>query len=479
MTLKRIFLRLVLVVLLSGIHSYEIPQATLVAFKPRGFQVSIPDSDGVQIFAFHGNVNKEMANREAGEMSVDILRPKNGRWVYENPRIRLKVGDVINYWLYVQVDGLGYPKDDLTWKVTELVDKDSSQATTPSTPTPGKCELSHTTVNGVRKCENELVFEETFDNLQRPKWENVVQFGGDPGYPFVLYTNKDDNCFVRNGFLHIKPSLQSDDDVTSGAQHLSGCTGTPNSEECTKRAAGGFYLPPVFSAQLRTKQSFSFCYGKVEIKAKLPVGDWIFSELLLQPKELAYGSKPKLTSGQINLALLRGNKDLVSNGQQIGAKCLHGVCELAMNDVCHREDFNETRQSLWSGAFHVYGATWTPDYIAFTVDGSEIGRVVPPRGGLHTVSEFSSFPSNPWATGTKLAPFDKEFYIGLGLGVGGFTEFPDDSTSGSYKKPWKNGEAKAIAKFWNKQSEWYPTWNDADSTLQVDYVRVWALPKNF
>jgi len=33
---------------------------------------------------------------------------------------------------------------------------------------------------------------------------------------------------------------------------------------------------PVVSARLRTKGSFSFLYGKVEVRAKLPGGDWTF-----------------------------------------------------------------------------------------------------------------------------------------------------------------------------------------------------------
>jgi hypothetical protein len=78
----------------------------------------VSDEPGIQLFAFHGNVNKEMNGLEAGQMARDIIKAKNGRWTFYDDRLRLKVGDVIYYWLYVQYEGLGYQKLDQTWTVT-------------------------------------------------------------------------------------------------------------------------------------------------------------------------------------------------------------------------------------------------------------------------------------------------------------------------------------------------------------------------
>jgi hypothetical protein len=63
------------------------------------------------------NVNKELNGLEAGQIARDIIKPKNGRWVYQDDRLRLNIGDVLYYWLYVQYEGLGYQKLDQTWKV--------------------------------------------------------------------------------------------------------------------------------------------------------------------------------------------------------------------------------------------------------------------------------------------------------------------------------------------------------------------------
>jgi hypothetical protein len=78
----------------------------------------VSDEPGIQLFAFHGNVNKEMDGLEAGQMARDIIKAKNGRWVFKDDRVKLKVGDVIYYWLYVQYEGLGYQKLDQSWTVT-------------------------------------------------------------------------------------------------------------------------------------------------------------------------------------------------------------------------------------------------------------------------------------------------------------------------------------------------------------------------
>ncbi|XP_063224748.1 beta-1,3-glucan-binding protein-like [Bacillus rossius redtenbacheri] len=96
---------------------YVVPEPLLQAFSPAGLQVSIPDSEGLQLFAFHGSVNKPMKGLEAGDMSRDVLVPSRGRWVFEEPQVQLLPGDVLYYWLYVQRYGLGYRKDSSYWIV--------------------------------------------------------------------------------------------------------------------------------------------------------------------------------------------------------------------------------------------------------------------------------------------------------------------------------------------------------------------------
>lgn len=37
-----------------------------------------------------------------------------------------------------------------------------------------------------------------------------------------------------------------------------------------------YILPPVVASRISTKNSFSFKYGKIEIRTRLPRGDWIY-----------------------------------------------------------------------------------------------------------------------------------------------------------------------------------------------------------
>lgn len=90
---------------------YSVPEAKIEAFLPKGFSVSIPDSPGLQLFVFHGNVNKHIGSLEAGTFSKDILQPEKGIWIYKDTTTKLKIGDVIHYWLFVEKDGLGYQQD--------------------------------------------------------------------------------------------------------------------------------------------------------------------------------------------------------------------------------------------------------------------------------------------------------------------------------------------------------------------------------
>lgn len=96
-------------------YGYEIPEPKIDVLKPRGFRISIPHEDGIRIFSFHGNVNKEMDGLEAGDMSQDILQQRNGRWTFEEPKTKLKKGDIVYYWLYIEKDGLGYRLDDASF----------------------------------------------------------------------------------------------------------------------------------------------------------------------------------------------------------------------------------------------------------------------------------------------------------------------------------------------------------------------------
>lgn len=47
-------------------------------------------------------------------------------------------------------------------------------------------------------------------------------------------------------------------------------------QECQRHAGLKRILPPLVTTKIRSKKSFSFKFGRIEIRAKLPKGDWLF-----------------------------------------------------------------------------------------------------------------------------------------------------------------------------------------------------------
>lgn len=57
--------------------------------------------------------------------------------------------------------------------------------------------------------------------------------------------------------------------------HICRCT-NPRDWGCERTGSAENVLNPLNSARIRTVKSFSFTYGKLEVRAKLPAGDWIW-----------------------------------------------------------------------------------------------------------------------------------------------------------------------------------------------------------
>lgn len=81
----------------------------------------IADAPGLRIFGFHGNINKEIRSTQHGDVAGDVYIARDGRWTYENSAVQIKNGDVLNYWIYAQVDGANYKKVDQTWTYSRKI----------------------------------------------------------------------------------------------------------------------------------------------------------------------------------------------------------------------------------------------------------------------------------------------------------------------------------------------------------------------
>jgi hypothetical protein len=93
----------------------------------------------------------------------------------------------------------------------------------------------------------------------------------------------------------------------------------------------------------------------------------------------------------------------------------------------------------------IYFVICIPEYMRFGIDDEEIGRITPPAGGFYEYGNFANEGlGNPWTSGTKMAPFDRDFFLILCLAVGGNNGFFPDSAVNQGGKPWMNQTPQVI-----------------------------------
>ncbi|CAD7089074.1 unnamed protein product [Hermetia illucens] len=361
-------------------------------------------------------------------------------------------------------------------------------------PAQSHCPTSLTTASGsaIRRndgfCSGELIFEDNFDKLNFKYWEHESTLSGEGNSEFQWYTNNRSNSYTENGILHIKPTLTSEiygeAFLSSGTLSIQGdCTNAADSG-CERTGTPRKIINPIRSARLRTLKSFSFKYGRVEVKAKLPAGDWLWPAIWMLPTNNPYGSWP--ASGEIDIMESRGNRNLVLNGVDWGTQRVQSTLHFGPAPQFHSFETtafskNTANDQGYHLDFHRFQFEWSPDRIAFKIDDVEVGTVDVGNGFWDRVGFGAKYPglANPWKGGEKSAPFDQEFHLIINLAVGGVAFFPDN-VSNPDGKPWLNTSPTAITEFWEARNAWLKTWHyydreNTDSHFQIDYVRVYGL----
>lgn len=159
-----------------------------------------------------------------------------------------------------------------------------------------------------------LVYEDNFDNFNNDVWQHEVQVGGYGTGEFEWTTADSANSYVVNNTLVIMPTLTdtflTDDQVNNGYTLNLTTQGTCTStdwHQCVaiSNSTAQTVINPVRSARLTTKASKSIKYGKVEVVAKLPIGDWLWPAIWMMPVNNTYGQWP--ASGEIDIMESRGN----------------------------------------------------------------------------------------------------------------------------------------------------------------------------
>ena len=206
-----------------------------------------------------------------------------------------------------------------------------------------------------------LVWSDEFDQDGRPNPENWFHETVGPNNgswwnnEFQHYTDREVNSYVDNGSLKIV-ALREDYD-------------------------GKLYT----SARMITKDLFTFKYGRLDVRAKLPVGEGTWPAIWMLGENIDIFSWP--ACGEVDL-MEHGNKD-----PGIVSAAVH----LPNSNGDHYYLSNELQIENEATVYHTYSVEWTPSKLDFYVDDVL----------------FHNFIITPEM------PFRKPFFIILNVAMGG------------------------------------------------------------
>ncbi|XP_032573447.1 gram-negative bacteria-binding protein 2 [Drosophila sechellia] len=167
-------------------------------------------------------------------------------------------------------------------------------------------------------CSGRLLFSESFADSENPlkNWKHVVQSQLlEPHYEGVAFVNRKANSYVENNMLHLK--VTKSNYGSKNPFYLENCTYTKrdSNQRCGEkkyRLPFRKFMPPFDSAKLISLDTFKYC--RIDIEAKMPIGDFLFPGLTLS----------SVNHDAIRIAIVRGNKkltDFASN--EIGGRTLY------------------------------------------------------------------------------------------------------------------------------------------------------------
>lgn len=156
------------------------------------------------------------------------------------------------------------------------------------------------------------------------------------------------------------------------------------------------------SSRIDTKGKFSFAYGRLEARIRIPAGRGLWPAFWAMGDDVWTAGWPNC--GEMDVMETLGQEPSVVHGT------LHGPVGFTQTSWAQGRSFTAP-ESLADG-FHTYRVVWTPDTVEWALDG-----VV-----------FSRIDKSQLAAGARWA-FDHDFHILLNLSVGGnWPGSPDAAT---------------------------------------------------
>ena len=215
--------------------------------------------------------------------------------------------------------------------------------------------------NGIGTINSENWFHQTQLPPGGNWWGGLIQH----------YTDREDNSYVKNGFLNIVAKKEIFDDQGEIKQYT--------------------------SARLNSK--FAFTYGRIEVKAKLPEGKGTWPAIWMLNKNInedgaywdnqGFGTVNWPTCGEMDILEHWGkNQNYASSAVHNASSYGYKVLNLGGQNV-----------EGASNKFHIYSLEWSEDKLVFSVDGVEHFEYGP-----------SNKNSNTW-------PYDSDYYIILNIAI--------------------------------------------------------------
>ncbi|KAM5497480.1 hypothetical protein McanMca71_007343 [Microsporum canis] len=348
--------------------------------------------------------------------------------------------------------------------------------------------INFTVTQKVSKHQYCLILDDQFSSLNEDTWNREVQAGA-----FDWTTTDEKNAFVDGEGLHIVPTLTTESTSITPEQLVNGytlnltkaggdgsCTGTTNTA-CSIRSnkTTGAIIPPIRSARLNTKGKKSIQYGRVEVVAKMPKGDWLWPAIWMLPVNETYGAWP--TSGEIDILETRGNDvDYVVGGRDIMSSSLHWGPTPETDSFWRSTRGKALRRTDYSRGFHTFGIEWSKDYLFTYIDsplqqvlywGFDKDQNMWQKGHYEGVTVNSSLVKDPWSqTGNPNTPFDQPFFLIMNVAVGSSNGWFPDGKGG---KPWTD-VGQAASDFYSSLDKFYPTWpKDNSRGMTIKSVKMW------
>ncbi|KAJ9628422.1 hypothetical protein H2204_009259 [Knufia peltigerae] len=292
------------------------------------------------------------------------------------------------------------------------------------------------------------VYEDDFANgFDEKIWTKEVEVGGFGNGQFDETTSTDENVFVKEGILTIKPTLQdallieTNNVINLTADGL--CTGDDwKSCVVSTNTTNGTIVNPVKSARINTRKGASIQYGRVEVVAKMPEGDWLWPAIWMLP---------------IDIAESRGNNwSYPMGGNNIVSSTLHWGPDI-VNDAWWRTNSRQNAlHTTYSDGFHTYGLEWTPDHLYTYIDTrlmqvlyTKFKKPFWQRGNFPLSGNNGTSFVDPWSqTGSSDTPFDEAFFLIMNVAVGGTNGWFQDGKGG---KPWVDQSPTAKKDYQERQ----------------------------